>query len=196
MSKDILTSLRPAVVLTLLFAALLGIAYPLAMTGIGQILFPKQANGSLIVENGRAIGSELIGQGFADPRYFHSRPSSAGKGYDGLASSGSNLGPTSQALADRIKADMAKLRDTTPDHLVPSDLVTASASGLDPHISPEAALYQVRRVAAARGIPEGTVRFAVQQAIEKPLLGFLGEPRVNVLDLNRRMDRISANVPK
>ncbi|HKX80134.1 MAG TPA: potassium-transporting ATPase subunit KdpC [Novosphingobium sp.] len=193
MGKDILTSLRPAIVLALLFAALLGIAYPLAMTGIGQVLFPVQANGSLIEDKGRIVGSSLIGQGFADPRYFSSRPSAAGKGYDGLASSGSNLGPTSQALVDRATADIAKFQQAAPGRPVPPDLVTASASGLDPHISPEAALYQVRRVAAARGLAESRVRSLVERTVERPLLGFLGEPRVNVLDLNRRLDRIGAN---
>ncbi|HEX7871427.1 MAG TPA: potassium-transporting ATPase subunit KdpC [Sphingobium sp.] len=193
MGKDILTSLRPAIVLTILFAALLGIAYPLAMTGIGQALFPRQANGSLIEEGGKVVGSTLIGQGFADARYFHPRPSAAGKGYDGLASSGSNLGPASRALADRVRADVAALKDTSPGNPVPSDLVTTSASGLDPDISPEAAFYQVPRVAAARGLPEARVRQLIEQGIDKPLLGILGDARVNVLDLNRRLDRIRAN---
>jgi K+-transporting ATPase ATPase C chain len=193
MGKDILTSLRPAIVLTLLFAALLGIAYPLAMTGIGQVLFPSQANGSLIEDKGKIVGSVLIGQEFDEPRYFSSRPSAAGKGYDGMASSGSNLGPTSQTLVDRTKAEVAKFQDTTPGRAVPADLVTASGSGLDPHISPAAALYQVRRVATARGMSEGDVRALVERTTEQPMLGFLGEPRVNVLDLNRRLDRISAS---
>lgn len=193
MGKDILTSLRPAIVLALLFALLLGIAYPLAMTGIGQAIFPKQANGSLIGKEGRIIGSELIGQGFSDPRYFSSRPSAAGAGYDGMASSGSNYGPASRALADRVKADVARLHNTTPDSSVPSDLVTTSASGLDPDISPEAAFYQVRRVAATRNMPEGKVRRIVEGAIDRPLLGFIGEPRVNVLDLNLQLDRATGN---
>lgn len=192
MGKDILTSLRPAIVLTILFAVLLGIAYPLAMTGIGQVLFPRQANGSLIEEQGKVVGSSLIGQGFADPRYFSSRPSAAGKGYDGLASSGSNFGPTSQALVDRTKADVAKFQQMSPGLPVPSDLVTTSASGLDPDISPEAAFYQVARVAAVRGLPAPRVRALVQDSIRTPFLGFLGDPTVNILDLNRRLDRISA----
>ena len=162
------------------------------MTGIGQTLFPHQANGSLIEEQGKLVGSSLIGQGFADPRYFSSRPSAAGKGYDGLASSGSNFGPTSQALVDRTKADVAKFQQMSPGLPVPSDLVTASASGLDPDISPEAAFYQVARVAAVRGLPAARVRALVQDTIRTPFLGFLGDPSVNILDLNRRLDRISA----
>lgn len=192
MGKDFLTSLRPAFTLTILFALLLGIVYPLTMTGIGQALFPHQANGSLIEEQGKLVGSSLIGQGFADPRYFSSRPSAAGKGYDGLASSGSNFGPTSQALVDRTKADVAKFQQMSPGLPVPSDLVTASASGLDPDISPEAAFYQVARVAAVRGLPAARVRALVQDTIRTPFLGFLGDPSVNILDLNRRLDRISA----
>ncbi|RJG57737.1 potassium-transporting ATPase subunit KdpC [Sphingobium terrigena] len=192
MGKDFLTSLRPAFTLTILFALLLGIVYPLTMTGIGQTLFPHQANGSLVEEQGKPVGSSLIGQGFADPRYFSSRPSAAGKGYDGLASSGSNFGPTSQALVDRTKADVAKFQQMSPGLPVPSDLVTASASGLDPDISPEAAFYQVARVAAVRGLPAARVRALVQDTIRTPFLGFLGDPSVNILDLNRRLDRISA----
>ncbi|WP_336970170.1 potassium-transporting ATPase subunit KdpC [Sphingobium aromaticiconvertens] len=196
MTKDFLSSLRPALVMALLFAALLGIAYPLALTGIGQALFPFQANGSLIQQDGKVIGSALIGQGFASDRYFTGRPSAAGKGYDGLASSGSNYGPTSQALADRVQADVAKFRTATPDRPVPSDLVTASASGLDPHISPEAAFYQVDRVARARSLSAQAVRSLVIQQVEQPLLGFIGEPRVNLLELNRRLDRFGATSPK
>ncbi|MDF0544755.1 potassium-transporting ATPase subunit KdpC [Sphingobium sp. H39-3-25] len=196
MGKDFLTSLRPALVMTVLFALLLGLAYPLALTGIGQMLFPAQANGSIVMQDGQAIGSSIVGQGFASDRYFHSRPSAAGKGYDGMASSGSNLGPTSQALADRVKADVAALPASTPserpDRHVPPDLLTTSASGLDPDLSPEAAFYQVDRVARARSLSPATVRALVAQGVEQPLLGFLGEPRVNVFDLNRRLDRISA----
>lgn len=185
MLKEFTSALRPAIVLTLLFALLLGLAYPAAMTGIGQAVFPAQANGSLIRDNGQVIGSERIGQGFAGAGYFHSRPSAAGKdGYDPTASSGSNLGPTSQALADRIKTDLAH----TPGKSVPADLVTTSASGLDPDISPEAAFFQVDRVAAARGMPVAQVRGLVAAQVERPLLGFLGEARVNVLALNRALD--------
>jgi K+-transporting ATPase ATPase C chain len=192
MDKDIISSLRPAFVITLLFAALLGLVYPLAMTGIGQALFPVQANGSLVRDNGRVVGSTVVGQAFASDRYFHSRPSAAGDGYDGLASSGSNLGPTSRVLAERVKADVARLSGTAPGPNVPPDLVTASASGLDPHISPEAALYQVDRVAHARSLDPASVRRIVEQAIETPLLGFLGEPRVNLFKLNRRLDALGA----
>jgi K+-transporting ATPase ATPase C chain len=192
MDKDIISSLRPAFVITLLFAALLGLVYPLAMTGIGQALFPVQANGSLVRDNGRVIGSTVVGQAFAGDRYFHSRPSAAGDGYDGLASSGSNLGPTSRVLAERVKADVARLSGTAPGPNVPPDLVTASASGLDPHISPEAALYQVDRVAHARSLDPASVRGIVEQAIETPLFGFLGEPRVNLFKLNRRLDALGA----
>jgi K+-transporting ATPase ATPase C chain len=192
MNKDILSSLRPALVMTLLFALLLGLAYPLALTGIGQMIFPSQANGSLIEQDGKVIGSALIGQGFASDRYFHARPSAAGKGYDGLASSGSNLGPTSQALADRVKADREKLSRSNPGKPIPADLVTASASGLDPDITPQAAYYQIDRIAQVRAMDAARVRTLVDSSVKKPLLGFLGEPRVNVLEINRRLDQIGA----
>jgi K+-transporting ATPase ATPase C chain len=191
MGKDFTSALRPAIVLTLLFAALLGLAYPLLLTGVGQAIFPAQANGSLIRDDDKVIGSALIGQQFSNPGYFHGRPSAAGKGYDAMASAGSNLGPTSKALADRVAADLAANR-TSPGSLVPADLVTASASGLDPDISPEAALYQVRRVAAARGLDPQRVRALVISEARAPLLGFLGEPRINVLALNRQLDRTDA----
>lgn len=196
MGKDIATALRPAFALTLLFALLLGVAYPLALTGIGQLLFPGQANGSLIEENGKIIGSSVVGQAFTGERYFHTRPSAAGKGYDGLASSGSNLGPTSQALVDRVKTDIEARRAEGISGDLPADSVTASGSGLDPDISPETALAQVSRVARVRGLPEASVRTLVEQSIARPLLGFLGEPRVNVLALNRQLDQRGANKPE
>jgi K+-transporting ATPase ATPase C chain len=193
MNKDIRTAVRPALVMTILFAILLGLAYPLALTGIGQLVFPSQANGSLIEQGGKVVGSRVIGQGFSDDRFFNSRPSAAGKGYDGLASSGSNLGPTSQALVDRVKADVSARQSQSPGVSVPSDLVTTSASGLDPDISPEAALYQADRIARVRGLGPAKVRALIDQSIERPLLGVLGEPHVNVLEINRRLDQIGAN---
>ncbi|MBF7014084.1 potassium-transporting ATPase subunit KdpC [Novosphingobium resinovorum] len=196
MTNDISSSLRPALVMTGLFAILLGLAYPLAMTGIGQALFPRQANGSLVTESGRVIGSTVVGQAFTSERYFNTRPSAAGAsdqgGYDGLASSGSNLGPASQALHDRVQADLQRMQAATPGRPVPSDLVTTSASGLDPDISPEAALYQVDRVARARGLESEALRRLVAGSIEEPLLGFIGERRVNVFELNRRLDALRA----
>ena len=192
MNKDILSSLRPALVMTLLFALLLGIGYPLALTGAGQLLFPAQANGSLVTDNGRVVGSALIGQGFASDGYFNGRPSAAGKGYDAMASSGSNLGPASRALVDRVTADKARIAAANGHPAVPIDLVTASASGLDPDISPAAAYYQVDRVARARRLDPARVRALVAASVDQPLLGFLGEPRVNLLALNRSLDRLSA----
>ena len=196
MNKDILTSLRPALIMTSLFAILLGLVYPLALTGIGQLIFPSQANGSLIEQNGHAVGSKLIGQSFASARYFTSRPSAAGKGYDGLASSGSNLGPASQALVDRVKADSKTLAEANPGKSIPADLVTASASGLDPDISPASAFYQVDRIARVRRIAPERVKALVEQSIDHPLLGVLGEPRVDVLEINRRLDQIGATKPR
>ncbi len=188
MKQDIFSALRPAIVMGLLCALLLGLAYPLALLGLGQAIFPHQANGSLIVERGRVVGSKLIGQSFTGDAYFHGRPSAAGQGYDGLASSGSNLGPASRVLADRVRADVAALRPAGSTQAIPGDLVTASGSGLDPDISPEAALYQADRVAGARGIPRDRVRQIVAAETRGAMLGFLGEPRVNVLALNRRLD--------
>jgi len=190
MGKDFTSALRPAIVMTILFAALLGLAYPLAMTGIGQAIFPNQANGSLVTENGEVIGSTVVGQAFTSKRYFQTRPSAAGKGYDGLASSGSNLGPTSQALIDRVKADVETRRAEGATGPMPADLVTASGSGLDPDVSPAAAFAQADRVARVRGLPVQRVRTLVETQIERPLLGFLGEPRVNLLSLNRALDRL------
>ena len=185
MGNDITSALRPALVMTLLFAALLGIAYPLAVTGIAQALMPHQANGSLVVQDGRAVGSAVVGQAFTSDRYFQSRPSAAGKGYDGLASAGSNLGPTSQALVDRITAHVAARRAEGMTGALPADLVTTSGSGLDPDLSPAAAQAQAPRVARVRGLPEARVRALIDATVERPLLG---EPHVNVLALNRALD--------
>ena len=192
MLKDFTSALRPAIVLTVLFAALLGLAYPAVLTGIGQVAFPYQANGSLIREGSRVIGSELLAQGFTGARYFHPRPSAAGAGYEADNSYGSNLGPASQALVDRVTADIAARQQQSPGTQVPPDLVTTSASGLDPHISPEAAFFQLARVAQARGMPESEVRALVERHIQRPLLGFVGQPRVNVLMLNLALDQAVA----
>ena len=185
MTSDFTSALRPALVLTILFAALLGIGYPLAMTGIGQTLFPAQANGSLVTAGGRVIGSTVVGQAFVSDRYFQTRPSAAGKGYDGLASSGSNLGPASKALVDRVTPDVAKRRGEGVAGPLPADLVTASGSGLDPDLSPAAALAQAARIARVRGLPVARVRALVErQAEDSPF----GDPHVNVLALNRALD--------
>lgn len=193
MLTEIRSALRPAIVLLLLFTLLLGLAFPLGITGLAQILMPAQANGSLIRDNGKIIGSELIGQGFAQDRYFQSRLSAAGDGYYASASAASNLAPGSKDLADRIGTDVAALREKGVTGAVPVDRVTTSASGLDPHITPESALSQVATVAAARQIAPDTIRQAVVAATEYPLLGLIGEPRVNVLMLNRQLDRLSSN---
>lgn len=188
MWKQMLPGLR----MTLLLTALTGLIYPGVVTGLCQLLFPKRANGSLISANGRVIGSELIGQNFTRPEYFQSRPSAAGaEGYDPTASGGSNLGPTSRKLADRVKASIEKFRAENPTFArpIPADLLTASASGLDPDLSPAAATAQADRVATARGVSVDRVRQLIVRMTQGRDLGFLGEPRVNVLRLNLTLDQ-------
>ena len=195
--SDFASAIRPSIVMTIGFTLLCGIVYPLAVTGVGQAVLPRQANGSLIVDGaGKLIGSELIGQGFAKPGYFHGRPSAAGKdGYDASASSGSNLSPGSKDLRDRIATDVAAAHKAGIA-TVPADMVTTSASGLDPDISPDNARAQAPRIAQARGIPVGTVNDLIGKTQADALIGFIGEPRVNVLALNRQLDAMSATTPK
>ena len=185
-----ISQLRPAFFMLLIFTVITGVIYPLVVTGIAQVVFPQQANGSLIVKDGKAVGSELIGQQFDDPSYFWGRPSAAN--YNAAASSGSNYGPLNPALIDSVQTRIDALKAADPDNTlpIPVDLVTASASGLDPHISVASALYQVQRVATARGLNEADVIALVNQYTEGRQFGFLGEPRVNVLLLNLALDEI------
>jgi len=197
-----LQQIRPAIVMILLFTVLTGLVYPLAMTGVAQILLPRQANGSLIAKDGAVIGSALVGQNFASAKYFHPRPSATSDTdpndssktidapYNAANSAGSNLGPTSLKLVDRVKASVADWRKQEGSSLVPADAVTTSASGLDPDVSPANALAQAASVAKARGLDEASVRDLVAGAIEEPALGFIGEPRVNILKLNLALDQL------
>jgi K+-transporting ATPase ATPase C chain len=181
--------IRPAVMLLLVMTLVTGVAYPAIVTAVAQVAFPSQANGSMIVVNGQKVGSSLIGQAFDDPKYFSGRLSAAGKdGYDASGSAGSNLGPTNEALIQRIQEQVDAMRAANGDAPIPVDLVTTSASGLDPDISPAAAQYQVAAVAKARAMSEADVEAAVARHTEQPFLGFLGEPRVNVLSLNLDLD--------
>lgn len=182
--RHLITGALMVAVTTVLF----GIVYPLVVTGLAQVLFPSQANGQLIERHGQLVGSRLIGQPFASPVYFWSRPSAAGDGYDAGASGGSNLGPTNPKLLLRVEADLARWRDSNPGAKVPVELVTTSASGLDPHLSPAGANFRIPRVARARGAAEDEIRTLVEAATEGRQFGFLGEPRVNVLQLNLSLD--------
>ena len=199
-----LREIRPAIVVLIALTLITGLAYPLAMTGIAEVIFPRQAQGSLIEQNGTVVGSALIGQVFTSDKYFHGRPSATTAPdpndstktvpapYNAANSGGSNLGPSNKALIDRVQGDIDTLKKENPNAPVPQDLVTTSASGLDPHISPDAALFQVPRIAKARNLPEDRVRQLVVDNTEGRLFGFLGEPRVNVLQLNLALDHMAA----
>jgi potassium-transporting ATPase KdpC subunit len=185
---NILKQIYPAIAMTVVLTVLLGIIYPVVVTGLAQAMFPAKAGGSLIEKDGKVIGSSLIGQPFTGPRYFYSRPSAAGSGYDATASGGTNLGPTSQKLMDNVKTAAESLREENPGSPIPIDMVTASASGLDPHITPAAAEFQIPRIARGRGLSQDEVRRIVREHKEGRQFGILGEPRVNVLELNLALD--------
>ncbi len=187
MKKNLITAMLMTLVTTVLF----GLLFPLLITGLAQVLFPTQANGQLLLRNGQLVGSKLIGQQFSSPGYFYSRPSSAGAGYDADSSGGSNLGPTNQSLIARVRNDANRLQAENPGAAIPLDLLTTSGSGLDPHISPESAEFQVPRIAKERGLSDDEVREAIRQHTQGRQFGFLGEPRVNVLELNLTLDEIS-----
>jgi potassium-transporting ATPase KdpC subunit len=184
MKKNLIT----AVLMTIATTILLGIVYPLVVTGIAQVIFPKKANGQLLQKGGKTVGSSIIGQGFSGPGYFHSRPSAAGNGYDAANSGGSNFGPTNQKLIDRVHQDVTSLQTENPDQMVPIDLVTTSASGFDPHITPAAAEYQLARIAKERGTTVDQLHALLAKHTEGRQWGVLGEPRVNVLELNLELD--------
>jgi len=188
MSMNVTRNLVVAVLMTIVTTVILGVIYPLAITAIAQVAFPSQANGQLIERNGTIVGSRIIGQGFSSPGYFRPRPSAAGMGYDAANSAGSQLGPTNKKLADAVKANVEAARKENPGTPVPIDLVTTSASGFDPHVSPAAADFQVPRVARERAVPEADIRRLVGAHTEGRQLGFFGEPRVNVLELNLALD--------
>jgi potassium-transporting ATPase KdpC subunit len=187
MKKNLVTS----ILMTIATTILLGLIYPLLVTGLAQVLFHDKANGQLITKNGQVVGSKIIGQGFSGPGYFHSRLSAAGNGYDAANSAGSNLGPTNQKLIERVKQDTERLQAENPGKLVPIDLVTTSASGFDPHITPAAAEFQIPRVARERNLSEDAVKALIEKYTEGRQLGFLGEPRVDVLLLNLELDEQS-----
>ena len=195
MRSAIQTQLRPAIGLLVILTVLTGLIYPALVTAVSQVVFPSQANGSFITVDGKTLGSSLIGQAFDEPKYFSGRPSAAGAGYDAMSSAGSNLGPTSATLVQDVTDRVAALRAANGDAPIPVDLVTSSASGLDPDISPEAAAYQVARVAAARGMTEDAVRALVARHTEGPALYFMGESRVHVLELNLDLDGLLQAAP-